>query len=104
MIQPMIQVRDLKKSFRVHQKAAGLKGSIQGLFHRKWEDKHALKGVSLDVSAGEIVGLVGANGAGKTTLVKLLAGIIHPTSGAASVLGYTPWERDNRLRKQIALI
>ncbi len=100
----MIQVENLKKSFRVHQKEAGLKGSLRGLFHRKWEEKQALKGVSLKVSAGEIVGLIGSNGAGKTTLVKLLAGIIHPSSGQAAVLGHTPWKRDNQFRSQIALI
>jgi ABC-2 type transport system ATP-binding protein len=100
----MIHVENLSKSFRIHEKQAGLKGSMQALFHRKWKEKHALKNVSLKVSPGEIVGLIGANGAGKTTLVKLLAGIIHPTSGSARVLDYVPWERDNRLRKQIALI
>lgn len=100
----MIHVDNLKKSFRVHKKEAGLKGSFKALFHRKWEEKHALKGVSLKVGPGEIVGLVGANGAGKTTLVKALAGIIHPTSGEAKVLGHTPWERDNAFRSQIALI
>lgn len=100
----MIQVENLKKSFRVHKKEPGLKGSLRGLVNRQWEEKHALKGVTLSVNAGEIVGLVGANGAGKTTLVKLLAGIVHPTSGVAKVLGHTPWERDNRFRRQIALI
>jgi ABC-2 type transport system ATP-binding protein len=100
----MIQAKDLSKSFRIHQKDAGLMGSVRSLFHRKWETKHALRGVSLHVSTGEIVGLVGANGAGKTTLLKLLAGIVHPTSGEAKVLDYVPWERDNRLRRQIALI
>lgn len=100
----MIQVRDLTKTFRVHQKEPGLKGSLAGLFRRKWVEKHALKGVSLDIGPGEIVGLVGANGAGKTTLVKALAGIIHPTSGEANVLGYTPWQRRNEFRRQIALI
>lgn len=100
----MIQVENLKKSFRVHKKEPGLKGSLKGLVNRQWEEKHALKGVSLSVGPGEIVGLVGANGAGKTTLVKLLAGIVHPTSGVARVLGHTPWERDNAFRSQIALI
>lgn len=100
----MIQVENLQKSFQVHKKEPGLKGSLRGLIHRKWETKHALKGVNLNISAGEIVGLVGANGAGKTTLVKLLAGIVHPSNGSAKVLGYTPWERENNFRRQIALI
>ncbi|MEK6580517.1 MAG: ATP-binding cassette domain-containing protein, partial [Bdellovibrionota bacterium] len=100
----MIQVQGLTKTFRFHTKGAGLKGSVRALFFRKWQEKQALKGVSLNVSPGEIVGLVGANGAGKTTLVKALAGIIHPTSGTAQVLGFTPWERNNAFRKQIALI
>jgi ABC-2 type transport system ATP-binding protein len=100
----MIQVDGISKSFRLHKKAAGLKGSVSALFHRKWEEKRALKGVSFSVSPGEIVGLVGANGAGKTTLVKILAGIVHPTSGTATVLGHVPWERHNEFRRGIALI
>lgn len=100
----MIRVENLTKTFRVHKKAPGLTGSIRALFRREWIEKNALKGVSLKIGAGEIVGLVGANGAGKTTLVKALAGIIHPSSGEARVLGYTPWERENAFRQQIALI
>lgn len=100
----MIEVHRLSKSFRVHQKDPGLKGSIRSLFRRKWVEKHALKEVSLSIAPGEIVGLIGANGAGKTTLVKSLAGIIHPSSGEARVLGYHPWKRENPFRKQIALI
>lgn len=99
-----IHVRNLKKSFRVHQKEPGLQGSIRSLFRRNWIERDALKGIDLDVYEGEILGMVGANGAGKTTLVKSLAGIIYPTSGEASVLGYTPWERKNEFRRQIALI
>ena len=100
----MIEVSALAKVFHVHKKAPGLKGSLKALFRRERIEKAAVKGVSFRVDEGEIVGLIGANGAGKTTLVKMLAGIIHPTSGSAKVLGFTPWERDNRLRRQISLI
>ena len=100
----MIEVTGLSKTFRVHKKEPGLKGSLRSLFQRQWHEVHALKSVSLRVEAGEIVGLVGANGAGKTTLVKCLAGILNPTSGSASVLGFTPWERRDGFRRQIALI
>ncbi|HEX4926101.1 MAG TPA: ATP-binding cassette domain-containing protein [Bdellovibrionales bacterium] len=100
----MISAENLSKTFRVHLKEAGLKASLKALVSRKWTEKHALKNVSLKVGPGEIVGLIGANGAGKTTLVKLLAGIIHPTSGTASVLGHTPWKRELPFRRQIALL
>ncbi len=100
----MIEVRDLKKSFRVHKKEPGLLGSVRSLFFRKYLEKQALRGVSLKVEEGEIVGLVGANGAGKTTLVKALAGIIHPDAGSARVLGHDPWERKDEFRRRIALI
>lgn len=100
----MIDVQNLSKTFRVHHKEPGLKGSVRSLFRRKWVEKHALRSVSLKVDEGEILGLIGANGAGKTTLVKLAAGIIHPSSGHLKVLGHTPFERDNDFRRQISLI
>jgi len=100
----MIEVRNLSKTFRVYTKEPGLVGSMRSLVKRKWIDKQALDQVSLNVAPGEIVGLVGANGAGKTTLVKLLAGIIHPSSGSINVLGFTPFERAAEFRRQIALI
>src|SRR3989338_1429147 len=100
----MIEVRNLSKTFRVHKKEPGFKNSVRSLFRRQWHEVHALKSVSLRVEPGEIVGLVGANGAGKTTLVKCLAGVIFPTSGEAKVLGFTPWERRDAFRRQIALI
>lgn len=79
-------------------------GSVRGLFNRQYITKTALKDVSLEIKQGEMVGLIGANGAGKTTLVKILAGIIHPSGGSVSVMGHDPWNRDNELRKQMALI
>lgn len=100
----MIEVSGLCKSFNVSQKEPGLKGSIKGVFSRKWIEKTALDQVNLRVGAGEILGLVGANGAGKTTLVKILSGIVHPSSGAASVMGFVPWERKNEFRRQVSLI
>ncbi|MEZ6186729.1 MAG: ATP-binding cassette domain-containing protein [Planctomycetota bacterium] len=100
----MIRVDGLSKTFKVHEKEPGLLGSVRSLFRRKHVLKHAVKDVRLSIDEGEIVGLIGANGAGKTTLIKMLAGIIYPTSGEAQVLGYRPWERDDRFRRQIALI
>jgi ABC-2 type transport system ATP-binding protein len=100
----MIEVTNLSKNFETHKKQPGLIGSIKSLFKREIVVKNAVKSVSLSIGEGEIVGLIGANGAGKTTLVKCLAGIVHPTSGSAKVLGHTPWERNKDFRKQIALI
>jgi ABC-2 type transport system ATP-binding protein len=100
----MIEVNSLCKTFTVHKKQPGFIGSVRSLFHREKIEKKAVDQVSFNVEAGEILGLVGANGAGKTTLVKMLTGIIHPTSGSAKVLGYVPWERNNKLRSLMALI
>lgn len=100
----MIQVTDLSKVFTAHTKEPGLVGSLKALVKRKKVIKEALKGVSLKIEQGEMVGLIGANGAGKTTLVKILAGIVHPSSGDATVLGFRPWERPNEYRRQMSLI
>src|SRR6185369_9802991 len=101
---PAIRVQNLTKSFRTYKKQPGFKGALKGLFHRKYEQTVAVKGVSFAVEEGELVGFLGPNGAGKTTTLKMLAGLLYPSSGTASVLGYTPWERDDGYRRQFALL
>jgi ABC-2 type transport system ATP-binding protein len=100
----MIEVKNLSKTFTSHVKEPGLIGSFKALVKREKKIKNALKSVSMTINQGEIVGLIGANGAGKTTLVKILAGIVHPSEGDVTVLGYRPWERNNGYRKQMSLI
>ncbi len=100
----MIKVENITQTFKVAEKEPGFMGSLKGLVKRKWMTKYALKNINLEIQSGEIVGLIGANGAGKTTLIKILTGIIYPTAGKASVIGYNPWERDNRLRRKVSLI
>lgn len=100
----MIEVKNLTKSFEIHKKAEGFRASVQSLFVRESTTKFALKEVSFEIEKGDIVGFVGANGAGKTTLVKILSGIVHPTSGQARVLGFDPWKRHTDFKKQISII
>src|SRR5262245_18341781 len=100
----IIQLRGLRKSYRVYQKREGLRESLRGLFHREYRDVHAVKGIDLDVEQGELVALLGPNGAGKTTKLKLLSGGLTPTDGSATVLGHVPWRRENAYRRQFALV
>jgi ABC-2 type transport system ATP-binding protein len=100
----MIKINSLTKNYTTYIKEPGLKGSFKSLFIRRKKIKEALKSVSLEISQGEIVGLIGANGAGKTTLIKILAGIVFPSSGEVSVMGFNPWERNNQYRKCMSLI
>jgi len=101
---PVIEVSNLTKAFRTYKKQPGFMGAIKGLFHRQYEQTIAVNEVSFKIEPGELVGFLGPNGAGKTTTLKMLAGLLFPTSGAANVLGYTPWERDDGYRRQFALV
>jgi ABC-2 type transport system ATP-binding protein len=77
---------------------------LRGLVHRKYEQTIAVKDVSFKVKEGELVGFLGPNGAGKTTTLKMLSGLLYPSSGEAKVLGYVPWERQDGYRRQFALL
>src|SRR6266446_2810328 len=100
----VIEVQGLSKSFRTYKKKPGLAGAIRGLFHREYEMTLAVKDINFAIEEGELVGFLGPNGAGKTTTLKMLSGLLYPTSGAAHVLGYVPWERKDGYRRQFALL
>jgi ABC-2 type transport system ATP-binding protein len=101
---PLIQVRNLQKIYTIHEREAGLAAAVRSLVKRKTRDIHAVDGIHFEVMSGEIVGFLGPNGAGKTTTLKMLTGLLHPTSGEAGVLGYTPWKRDKSFLRQITLV
>jgi len=101
---PVIEIDNLSKSYRVYQKKEGLMASMKGLFHREYREVHAVQGIDLQVEEGEFVAFLGPNGAGKTTTLKLLSGVINPTSGTCKVMGFTPWERKNEYRRRFALV
>jgi ABC-2 type transport system ATP-binding protein len=101
---PCIRIADLKKDYTIHRKEPGLLGAVKGLFARQTEIKTAVDGISFDVDAGEFVGFIGPNGAGKTTTIKMLTGILYPTSGHTEVLGFTPSERKHEFLRQIAFV
>lgn len=101
---PVIDVQGLTKTFRTYKKQPGFTGAVKGLFRRKYETTYAVKEVAFQVEEGELVGFLGPNGAGKTTTLKMLAGLLYPSSGSATVLGYVPWERDDGYRRQFALL
>src|SRR4029078_5448594 len=100
----MIQAIELTKTYRVFRKQEGLLGALRGLYHREYREVRAVDGVSFAIEPGEMVAFLGPNGAGKTTTLKLLSGLIYPTSGTATVLGYVPWQRDNAYRKRFSLV
>lgn len=102
--EPIISVAGLTKAFRTYKKVPGFLGAVRGLVHRKYEQTVAVDNVNFEVEEGELVGFLGPNGAGKTTTLKMLSGLLYPTSGSARVLGYTPWERADGYRRQFALL
>lgn len=100
----IIYTKNLNKTYTRFEKEEGLRGSIKSLFRRKKILKTAVNDFDLDINEGEFIGLIGPNGAGKTTLMKMLTGIISPTSGEISILGYVPGEQKNAYKKQFAIV
>ena len=101
---PVILAEDLTRVFVSHQRKPGIAGAAISLFSRQKKEVLAADRVNVKVEAGELVGFLGPNGAGKTTTLKMLSGILFPTSGRAEVLGFTPWERRNGFKRQFSLV
>lgn len=100
----MISVQGLRKTFRSKQKAAGLRGSLRSLWKPLYREVKAVRDLSFEMSAGEILGFIGPNGAGKSTTIKILTGILHPTSGQARVLGLVPWQERRALAYRVGTV
>ncbi len=99
-----VETRDLCKTYSTVKKQPGIMGSVKALFSRERNEVHAVCDVSMEIGQGELVGFLGPNGAGKTTTLKMLTGILHPTSGEAHVLGFVPNQRKHEMLKQISLV
>src|SRR3990167_2022747 len=100
----MIKVTELSKYFTTYKKEPGLAGSFKALFKRKTRIIKAVEKISFAINQGELVGFIGPNGAGKTTTLKVLSGLLHPTSGNVNVLGFNPFDRKPEYLKQISLV
>jgi ABC-2 type transport system ATP-binding protein len=102
--EPTVRVSELRKTFVVPEREAGLRAAVRGLVRRKHREVKAVDAISLEIEAGEVVGFLGPNGAGKTTTLKMLSGLLYPTSGEARVLGHVPSKRERDFLRRITLV
>jgi ABC-2 type transport system ATP-binding protein len=102
--EPAVSVRDLTKIYRVHEREAGLYAALRSVVRRRYKSVHAVDGLSFSIEPGERVGFLGPNGAGKTTTLKMLAGLLHPTSGDVRVAGHVPARREVPFLSRITLV
>ncbi len=100
----MIEVDELRKHYRIHEREPGIGAAVRSLFRRRYRTVAAVDGVSFSIARGERVGFLGPNGAGKTTTLKILSGLLHPTSGEARVDGHVPRAREDAFLRKIMLV
>jgi len=103
-MEPQIAVSDLCKIYRVPEREAGLGAAVRSLFHRRYRDVLAVDHINFTVQPGEIVGFIGPNGAGKTTTLKMLSGLLYPTSGEVRVDGFVPSDRQPAFLRRISMV
>jgi ABC-2 type transport system ATP-binding protein len=101
---PIIEVEGLHKTFRTRDRAAGFVGSLSAFIKPQYRERQAVKSTSFTLEAGEVLAFIGPNGAGKSTTIKMLTGILYPSGGRASVLGFVPWEQRRKLAYRIASV
>jgi len=101
---PSIRVTDLRKTYQVPEREGGLRAAAGSILRRTSRSVPAVAGISFEVEPGEIVGFLGPNGAGKTTTLKMLSGLLYPTSGEATALGHVPWRREPDFLRRMTLI
>ncbi len=104
MSESVVHVSELTKVFKVPEREAGLRAAGKALIRRKTRDVHAVEAISFDIEPGEVVGFLGPNGAGKTTTLKMLAGLLYPTSGEARVLGHVPSRREKDYLRRMTMV
>ncbi len=104
MSEAAIRVENLRKIYTIGEREAGMRAALRSLVRRRTREVAAVSGISFRVAPGEIVGFLGPNGAGKTTTLKMLSGLLYPTSGTVDVLGHDPWRRDKAYLRQITLV
>ena len=105
MGEKMISIKDISKYYRVTKRdTAGMSAVLKSLFRREYHEVKAVEHIHLSVKKGEIRALIGPNGAGKSTVLKMLSGVLYPTSGEIQVMGYTPWQQREELVRKIGVV
>lgn len=99
-----ISIKKLNKVYITHVRESGIWNAFKSIIKREYKTKHAVKNVSFNVKKGEILGLIGPNGAGKSTIIKVLSGILYPTSGKVNVIGFVPWKQRKEYVKNLGVV
>ena len=102
--EPAVRCRDLRKTYIFHEQSPGVAGALRDLFRRERQERVALTGLDLEVPPGQVLGLLGPNGAGKTTTIKMLCGLLRPTSGQVEALGLRPAAREFEFLRNISVV